>query len=1141
MAGAGLRPVRLRVEGAEACLTAGPTPRLAWQAEPAAPLDALGDAPASSAGPAAAHPVAAEPEVRAADGRLLWAPGRIPLPRRATTRVVVPDGAALPPDTACGWRVRLQTDDGAWGPWSDDHAFGTGLFDGLLFSTGRDDRGPGGWTAQWIARPAGGRAPLRITDGELRWHGTPFLPAPVKAGADFVLDAELRPVLGAAGFILWGAGPGTGLLLELERSRVVLRPAPRWEQPCEPEDWATEPLVEAVFAPERAEAGRPPHPGSGPLHRLRAEARGGRLSVAVDGLRLAELAVPAPAGTLIALHAAPRAEGALQSLTISVGAGTGAGTETFRYRSSDGLAGWPATTAFRQPDEWTLLRTEAVLAGPVRRAVVYAAARHQAWVSVGGREVLELSSFGYPGEDYYDAADVTAALRAVWTGLAGQRNTDPRVTLAILSHWYGPGQGRASTVPGVLAELRVEYDDGSRAVFATGPGWRVAEAPYAQAGYRNDEGDPIEHSIGALHAGWDASGFDDSGWEPARVLGANPCPEFPAVHPRRAHTAEVRDEPVRWLEADDGTPVADFGTVRARRPRAGWDALHSWDAVRSEDDPRSWDAPRSSDEQLSGDAPVRLRAGYELKPDGRVDDATLPSQNTDMSFLVGGVAATVGADPVAGGARAATTNFDARVHLGFRYLEFGGAAPARLDAAVVRGAHPAEATFECSDPRLTDVLRLLQDSALHGVQERFVDTPTREKGQFLADAANISYATMAAFGEREFTRQALREFAWSGRRYWDAPHERGRVNAVYPNGDGKRDIPDFSLMLPEWTEAYWNATGDDAFVAELLPTLEATCGYALRSLADSGPCAGLVTNLEGGGGPYLHGIVDWPAPNRFGYDIDTAARTTVNAQAFAALAATARLSARLGRDRHAALLSERAAALADAMHRKLRVDGVFVDGLREDGSPSPHASQHATVFPLAVGATAPDFRAADAHRAALSGLRMGPLTWHRLLGALISEGLVDQALGVVLDNPDRGPLAWLACGATFAWESWELEPGSDHSQSHAWSSAAWPVLVDGILGLRRVSPGLFELRVPECRLDWARAELPIDQGTLRVAWRRTAAGVELECELPPGTEAWAEMPSAPGGANDGGRRLLGAGHHRLGHHGLGTSEKYPEI
>ncbi|WP_369045292.1 alpha-L-rhamnosidase C-terminal domain-containing protein [Sinomonas sp. P10A9] len=1094
-----LVPVRLRVEGAERCLTAGPTPRLSWQAEARA---GAGD-PSSAGTRTGAEvpdgrltPVAAEARILAVDGRVLWAPGPLALPAHATTRVVVPAASALPPDTECSWTVRLRSADGAWGPWSAEHAFGTGL-------------GDADWTAQWITRAPGGRAPIRIVHGlggrpELRWHGIPFVPAPAEAEFDFTLEAELRPVLGACGIVFHSGGPGTGLLLELgPGDRITLRPLAAWGQPCGPEDWASAPLAEAALpAPSPASTDRHPdgrvRPGETPWRHLRAEARGGRLAVAVDGTPVLDTALPAPAGTLLGLHATPRAEGALRGLTLSNG------TEPFRYSTAaDGLAGWPADTPFRQPDEWSLLRTEVRLAGPVRRAVLYAAARHQAWASVGGREVLALSSFGYPGEDYYDAADVTSAVRAA-------EAESGRMALGVLTHWYGPGQGRASGHPGLLAQLHLEYADGRREVFGTGPGWRAAEAPYAQAGYRNDEGDPIEHALAPLPAGWDSPGFAEGpGWGPGVVLGTHPREEFPALHPRRAHTAEEQVDPVRWLTAADGTRVADFGAVRALRPHAPFDGASG-----------------------PGET-VRLRAGYSLRADGRVDEAKTPSQNTDMSFLAGPGFADTNTDTDTGAADGAAPGapFEARVHLGFRYLEIEargaqGGVPAGVSAAVVRAAHPeAPAAVETSDSRLNRVLALLQDSALHGVQERFTDTPTREKGQFLADAVNISLATMAAFGEREFTRQALREFVWSGTRYWNAPQERGRLNAVYPNGDGKRDIPDFSLMLPEWAEAYWLNSGDDTFAAELLPALEATCGYVRRAIPDAGPCTGLVTDLPGGGGPYLHGIVDWPGPNRHGYDMAAAARTAVNAQAYAALTSTSRLAGVLGREALAASLRDSAAALAAAMEAKLRVDGVLVDGLHADGVPSRHGSQHASASPLAVGATLADHRSADAWRAASLGLQMGPMTWHRLLAALVREGLVEEALALVLDDSSRGPLAWLDAGATFAWESWEIVEGTDYSQSHAWAAAAWPVLVDGILGLRRVAPGRFEVRPPACRLERARAELPVEQGRLGISWRRSDAGVELECELPPGTEALVTVPDT---THDAAPRLLGPGRHTLG-------------
>ena len=78
----------------------------------------------------------------------------------------------------------------------------------------------------------------------------------------------------------------------------------------------------------------------------------------------------------------------------------------------------------------------------------------------------------------------------------------------------------------------------------------------------------------------------------------------------------------------------------------------------------------------------------------------------------------------------------------------------------------------------------LKRSILVGAQEQFLDTPTREKGGFLVDSLNESLVAMAAYGERKLTRRTLHEFLDSQTQYWPD----GRLNAVYPNGDGARDI-----------------------------------------------------------------------------------------------------------------------------------------------------------------------------------------------------------------------------------------------------------------------------------------------------------------------------------------------------------------
>ena len=277
----------------------------------------------------------------------------------------------------------------------------------------------------------------------------------------------------------------------------------------------------------------------------------------------------------------------------------------------------------------------------------------------------------------------------------------------------------------------------------------------------------------------------------------------------------------------------------------------------------------------------------------------------------------------------------------------------------------------------------------YSVQETFVDTPTREQGQFLHDTVNISYGLMATHSERVASRQAIREFMLSQARYWRTGNDAGRYNAVYPNGDGKRDIPDFTEVVPDWIWRYYLETGDTRMLEQTYDELAATAGYVRRHIATSGPTQGLVTQLSGGSGQYLYGIVDWPAHGRFGYDMSATARTTVNALGVDVLRKVALVAEALDRpgDEVAAYRSD-ADALAGRMNATLRKpDGTYVDGLLGDGSQSPHAGQHATSYAVALGiAPEADVPALGDHLAGM-GMKQGPMTVHWLVEALADSGL----------------------------------------------------------------------------------------------------------------------------------------------------------
>ena len=78
----------------------------------------------------------------------------------------------------------------------------------------------------------------------------------------------------------------------------------------------------------------------------------------------------------------------------------------------------------------------------------------------------------------------------------------------------------------------------------------------------------------------------------------------------------------------------------------------------------------------------------------------------------------------------------------------------------------------------------------------------------------------------------------------------------------------------------------------MYPTVQKVTDYLAAAID---PSTGLITRLPGGGdGDYQYGIVDWPAPMRYGYDMATTARTTENAMAVDAFTRAGQLGAMIG-------------------------------------------------------------------------------------------------------------------------------------------------------------------------------------------------------------------------------------------------------
>jgi alpha-L-rhamnosidase len=410
------------------------------------------------------------------------------------------------------------------------------------------------------------------------------------------------------------------------------------------------------------------------------------------------------------------------------------------------------------------------------------------------------------------------------------------------------------------------------------------------------------------------------------------------------------------------------------------------------------------------------------------------------------------------------------------------------------------ATFRSSDPTLDAVFELAVHSARYGSQEHFVDTPTREQGQFTYDAYQISRAAMRAFGERDLTQRALREFAQSQVKFHA---DTGKVNAVYPNGDGKRDIPDWTQSWVMWAWEYFLETGDRELVSELLPQLVKTGEY-VKSIEN--PTTGLVDLGNDTG--YKSGIVDWP--NRYDYDRTTTQRTVMTVNAVLVHRAVARLAAALGRNPEAVRFQGYADAAAAMVQRHLWDDAqdAYVDGLHADGRKSARASQQANAMILACG-LAPAARRPGALAAVKrAGFSTSPVL-ARFLVQAYGEDRQDEALyDFLLNAKGRNFASILAQGGTFTWESWEgAAAKSENSESHAYgANAALEGIQRYVLGVEIVEPQAARVRIrPHFGpLAFAEGTVASERGPVSVAWK--ADGPELEVTLPANVVADVYVP-----------------------------------
>jgi alpha-L-rhamnosidase len=496
---------------------------------------------------------------------------------------------------------------------------------------------------------------------------------------------------------------------------------------------------------------------------------------------------------------------------------------------------------------------------------------------------------------------------------------------------------------------------------------------------------------------------------------------------------------------------------------------------------------------------VPMHVGYLLDPDGQVS-TTHGTQGTNLSFSYV--------------MRDGAQTFEAFCFLGFRYLQIDDPGepigPGQVEALARHAVMPAVpmATMRTGIRTLDAVWKLNARSCLYCCHEQFVDTPTREKAQFLWDAANESEAVMRTYGEQNLSWQGLRDVARGQARFWPD----GRVNVVYPYGFGARDIPTFTERYPEWIWRYYVATGDRDTAVGLYPSATRVAGY-------------LWGNRQAGTG-LLYGLADMPEGDpTYGYDLGVAADTASNVLAVNAFSRIAQLADLSGDAGGAALQRSRAAQLTTAVNGLLtRPDGVYVDGVDADGTRSAHASQEANALALAYGVVPAGNVATVGAFVASLGIDVGPNHGLELLRALAVAGRYGDMVRILTDASVPGWAQILAKGGTFTWETWKPSDLIGDSMSHGWGSSALVAMQESLLGVSFDPPGpdgsVRAVVAPSSGgLDRASGTVPTIAGPLAASWVRAGRRVALDLSVPVNATVRVMLPASSASAvREGGVR-----------------------
>jgi alpha-L-rhamnosidase len=748
-------------------------------------------------------------------------------------------------------------------------------------------------------------------------------------------------------------------------------------------------------------------------------------------------------------------------------------------------------------------RRDFTAAKPVRRAVVYASALGLYDLYCNGRRVGD--AYFQPGwadylkRAYYRAHDVTELVRG------GGANT---LGAVVAEGWYsgyvgygllvgyGPhkvGRYFYGKTPAFLAQLELEYADGTRETVVTDGSWRVTGAgPTREADLIMGE----THDARADLGDWASPGYDAATWEPAIPADANPRSR--AVFSDTAGNREVDLGFVRppKLQAYAAPPIRVTQELPARRVTEPSPGVYIFDLGQN-----FAGIVRLRVKGAAGTV-VRLRFGEMLHRDGRLMTENLRRARATDSYTVRG-------DP------AGETWSPRFTYHGFQYVELTGlAAKPSLDAVtglVLHNETPAAGSFACSDPVLTQFGRNAQWTQRANFVEVPTDCPQRdERLGWMGDAQ--AYVRTATFNAdvAAFLTKWLDDVEESQRSFGAYPDY-----APYPmaHGGGGKTFgtawTDAGIICP-WT--VWQVYGDTRVLERHWNSMTRFMDWRHASMTVDG----LGANLGNPWGDWLNVNEDTPIAY-----IDTCYHAHV-------CRLMAEMAEAIGRPLEAATYRA----------RRARIQAAFTKAYRQAEGRLNVDTQTAYVLALWFGLIpaqdAPAATAALVARIARNDHRMatGFLGTRALLPALSGAGQHDLATRLFQSRKFPSWGYEVTNGANTVWERWDSftaehgfngSAGNQNAAMNSFSHYAFGAVMEwayrDLAGIDTLGAGyqkiLIRPRIPapgsnpdQPPIDAVTAHYDSIHGRIASAWKRTGGNFILEVTIPANTSGKVVLPAA---------------------------------